>query len=99
MVLADVKPWEILAEVVKLCTYPPPQNPLAVDWEYFDRLPLQERVIAQGALINVLHKVIEGQQQDKYYTAKGRFRDGKEMGDVYDKVFFKQLTMILLILS
>ena len=73
--MADIKPWDILAEVVKLCTYPPPQNPLAVDWEYFDRLPLAERVIAQGALINTLNRVIMGQQQDRYYTAKGGRRN------------------------
>ena len=64
--------WDVLAELIKLCTYPPPLNPFAVDFSYFDELPQSERLIATGAMINFLQKVIGSQRKDKPYTSKGK---------------------------
>ncbi|CAH1773334.1 unnamed protein product, partial [Owenia fusiformis] len=65
----DIKLWDILAELVKLCTYPPPINPFEVDFDYFENLPAQEQVLASGAMISFLQKVFSHRQQDKPYTA------------------------------
>ena len=69
-----MKLWDIIAELVKLCTYPAPLNPFAVDYSYFDELPLNERVLATGAMVNFLQKVITYQTKDKPYTAKGKIQ-------------------------
>ena len=68
---SDIKPWDIIAELVKLNTYPPPLNPFSVDFSYFDELPANERLIASGALINFLQKMLASHKRDKPYTAKG----------------------------
>lgn len=54
----DTKLWDIIAEVVKLCMYPSPLNPFAVDFKYFEGLPLVQRVIATGAMAHFLQKVV-----------------------------------------
>jgi hypothetical protein len=67
---SDVKVWDIIAELVKLCTYPPPNNPFAVDFEYFDNLPIEERLLATAAMVNFLQKMILSKKEDQRYTAK-----------------------------
>ena len=63
--------WHIVAELVKLCTYPPPLNPFAVHMEFFDAMSTQERLFATGAMMQFLQKIIIYSQEDKPYTAKG----------------------------
>ena len=67
--LADTKLWDILCEIVKLCMYPSPLNPFAVDLKYFDGLPLAERVIATGAMASFLQKVVCSGEHN--YNARG----------------------------
>ncbi|ELT92814.1 hypothetical protein CAPTEDRAFT_65671, partial [Capitella teleta] len=54
----DVQPWQIVAELVKLSMFPAPSNPFSVDFSYFENLPLNNRILASAAMIDVLHKVI-----------------------------------------
>ena len=49
--------------------YPSPLNPLAVDFKYFEGLPLVERVIATGAMAHFLQKVVAS--GDHAYNARG----------------------------
>ena len=67
--LSDTKLWDIMAEVVKLCMYPSPLNPFAVDFKYFEGLPLAQRVIATGAMAHFLQKVVAS--GDHAYNARG----------------------------
>ncbi|XP_006823129.1 uncharacterized protein LOC102805631 [Saccoglossus kowalevskii] len=62
------KIWDIMAELVKICTLPIPRNPFAVDIEYFDQLPLMERILATGAMANFLQKVLSC-NPDKPYSS------------------------------
>jgi len=64
----DTKLWDIIAEVVKLCMYPSPLNPFAVDFKYFEGLPLVQRVIATGAMAHFLQKVVAS--GDHAYNAR-----------------------------
>ena len=66
---SDTKLWDIMAEVVKLCMYPSPLNPFAVDFKYFEGLPLAQRVIATGAMAHFLQKVVAS--GDHAYNARG----------------------------
>ena len=66
---SDTKLWDIIAEVVKLCMYPAPLNPFAVDFTYFEGLPLVQRVIATGAMAHFLQKVVAS--GDHAYNARG----------------------------
>ena len=66
---SDTKLWDIIAEVVKLCMYPSPLNPFAVDFKYFEGLPLVQRVIATGAMAHFLQKVVAS--GDHAYNARG----------------------------
>ena len=59
-----------MAEIVKLCMYPSPLNPFAVDLKYFDGLPLAEKIIATGAMASFLQKVVCSGEHS--YNAKGK---------------------------
>ncbi|XP_078056900.1 uncharacterized protein LOC144481640 [Mustelus asterias] len=61
--------WEIVAELVELCTWPPPSNPFTLDIRYFETLPLMERFLASGAMANFLQRIIiYGNREKRYYT-------------------------------
>ncbi|XP_027054911.1 uncharacterized protein LOC113681966 isoform X2 [Pocillopora damicornis] len=64
----DSKLWDIIAEIVKLCMYPAPLNPFAIDFKYFEGLPLVQRVIATGAMAHFLQKVVAS--GDHAYNAR-----------------------------
>ena len=69
--IIDIRAWDIIAELVKLCTYPPPLNPFAVDFAYFDDLEPHEKYLASGAMVNFLQRVVLASSDDKQYIAKG----------------------------
>lgn len=71
MCFSDTKPWDVVAELVKLNTYPPPNNPFEVDFSYFDSVPKTELLVSTAAMIQLLQKVILYAPETKYYTAKG----------------------------
>lgn len=66
---SDTKLWDIIAEVVKLNMCPSPLNPFAIDFKYFEGLPLVHRVIASGAMAHFLQKVVTS--GDHAYNARG----------------------------
>ena len=49
--------WDIIAELVQVCTIPCPPNPFAVDFDYFEALPLPERALSSGAMVNFLQQL------------------------------------------
>ncbi|VDI67347.1 Hypothetical predicted protein, partial [Mytilus galloprovincialis] len=66
----DIHIWDIIAELVKLCTYPSPMNPFEVDFDYFTTLSLQDRVIATGAMVHCLQNIVLHTQDEKVYASK-----------------------------
>ena len=64
----DIRVWDVIAELVAICTIPAPKDPFAVDFSYFDTLPLAESVLATGAMVNFLQKVLE--TGDHLYNTK-----------------------------
>ena len=66
----DTKLWDVIAEVIKLCMYPAALNPFAVDFKYFEGLQLVERVVATGAMVHFLQKVVTS--GDHAYNSRGK---------------------------
>ena len=50
--------WDVIAELVNICADPCPANPFEVDFDYFEALPLVEKYLASGAMVNILRKII-----------------------------------------
>ncbi|KAJ1920013.1 hypothetical protein IWQ60_007096 [Tieghemiomyces parasiticus] len=53
----DIRPWDIIVEVVCLTLRPQPENPFAIDHSYFEHLPLEEAVVRTGAMVKFLQRM------------------------------------------
>ncbi|KAM3850509.1 epididymis-specific alpha-mannosidase [Diretmus argenteus] len=63
-----VRVWDVVSELVCLCTVPSPSNPFALDMRYVKRLPLPERFLVTGALLHFLETyVVYGNQDELHY--------------------------------
>lgn len=64
----DVHVWDMVSEMVGLCTMPPPDNPFALDRSYLQALPLPDRFLVTGALLSCLEDlVVRGNREEVYY--------------------------------
>ncbi|KAF9961876.1 hypothetical protein BGZ70_008194, partial [Mortierella alpina] len=61
----DVRLWDIMAEIITLTLSPSPINPFRINHAYFDTLPLEECVVATGAMLDFLQRVY---MKDTPYT-------------------------------
>ncbi|KAF9385755.1 hypothetical protein CPC16_007863 [Podila verticillata] len=61
----DIRLWDIMAEIVTLTLSPSPVNPFRINHAYYDTLPLEECVIATGAMMDFLQRVY---MKDTPYT-------------------------------
>jgi len=68
--LIDVKVWDIVAELVRVCTIPAPPNPFAIDFDYYESLPVPEKLLSSGAMVNFLRRILQGEQHS--YTKRGK---------------------------
>ncbi|XP_005744984.1 uncharacterized protein LOC102208644 isoform X1 [Pundamilia nyererei] len=60
--------WDVVSELVCLCTVPSPSNPFALDMRYIKSLPLAERFLVTGALLNFLEMyVVYGNRDELHY--------------------------------
>ncbi len=59
----------MVAEVVRVNVVPSPRNPFAVDHAFFDTLCPEERIIATGAMIYFLQRLLN---EEHSYNSKGR---------------------------
>ncbi|XP_052458438.1 uncharacterized protein LOC128017207 [Carassius gibelio] len=60
--------WDIVSEMVGLCTMPPPDNPFSLDMSYLQTLSLPERFLVTGALLNFLEMiVVQGNREEMFY--------------------------------
>ncbi|KAK6466491.1 hypothetical protein HHUSO_G36184 [Huso huso] len=61
--------WEVVSELVTLCTSPPPLNPFSLDMRFIQSLPQAQRLLASGALVNFLERiVVNGNPQEAYHS-------------------------------
>ncbi|XP_056317188.1 uncharacterized protein si:dkey-19b23.7 [Danio aesculapii] len=60
--------WDVVSELVGLCTMPPPDNPFTLDMRYLQTLSLPERFLVTGALLNFLEMiVVQGSREEPFY--------------------------------
>ena len=96
----DAKVWDMIAELVAICTNPSPPNPFAVDFDYFEALPSTERVLATAAMLSLLRSILASGTHR--YDRKGT--SCSSMTLIFLIVFFsleyfgKQLCLCLLLL-
>ncbi|XP_077401136.1 uncharacterized protein LOC144035377 [Vanacampus margaritifer] len=63
-----IRVWDMISELVSLCTVPFPSNPFALDLRYIQSLPVPERFLATGALLNFLETyAICGNRDEMHY--------------------------------
>ncbi|XP_047453697.1 uncharacterized protein si:dkey-19b23.7 [Mugil cephalus] len=63
-----IRVWDVVSELVCLCTVPSPSNPFALDMRYIKSLPLPERFLVTGALLNFLELyVVYGNRDELHY--------------------------------
>ena len=56
---ADIKIWDIVAELIGNALQPPPANPFAIDHAFFDSLSVEESLITAGSLLSFLWKIFQ----------------------------------------
>ncbi|KAJ1983415.1 hypothetical protein H4R34_001290 [Dimargaris verticillata] len=54
----DIRPWDIVVEVVCQTFGLQLENPFALDYAYFDHLPLEEFVVRTGAMVRFLQRIV-----------------------------------------
>ncbi|XP_073331552.1 uncharacterized protein [Pagrus major] len=63
-----IRVWDVVSELVCLCTVPSPSNPFALDTRYIKSLPLPDRFLVTGALLNFLEMyVVYGNRDELHY--------------------------------
>ncbi|CAJ1086095.1 uncharacterized protein si:dkey-19b23.7 [Xyrichtys novacula] len=63
-----IRVWDVVSELVCLCTVPSPSNPFALDMRYIKNLPLPDRFLVTGALMNFLEMyVVYGNRDEMHY--------------------------------
>ncbi|GAA6228110.1 uncharacterized protein si:dkey-19b23.7 [Lates japonicus] len=63
-----IRVWDIVSELVCLCTVPSPSNPFALDMRYINSLPLPDQFLVTGALLNFLETyVVYGNRDELHY--------------------------------
>ncbi|KAM7366329.1 hypothetical protein PAMP_015778 [Pampus punctatissimus] len=63
-----IRVWDVISELVCLCTVPSPSNPFALDMRYIKSLPLPDRFLVTGALLNFLETyVVYGNRDELHY--------------------------------
>lgn len=72
---SGVRVWDVVSELVCLCTIPSPSNPFALDTRYLKNLPLPDRFFVTGALLNFLETyVVYGNRDEMHYDKGGGSR-------------------------
>lgn len=69
---SGIRVWDIVSELVCLCTIPSPSNPFALDMRYIKNLPLPDRFLVTGALLSFLETYVVYANRDEMHYDKGR---------------------------
>lgn len=68
---SGVRVWDVISELVCLCTVPSPSNPFALDMCYIKGLTLPDRFLVTGALLNFLETYVVYGNRDELHYDKG----------------------------
>lgn len=82
VVFPGIRVWDVVSELVCLCTIPSPSNPFALDMRYIKNLPLPDRFLVTGALLSFLDMYVVYGNRDELHYDKGRMSRFSE-GGVY----------------
>ncbi|ORX63814.1 hypothetical protein DL89DRAFT_298043 [Linderina pennispora] len=84
----DIRPWDILVELIVTAVNPPPENPFLVDHDYFDALPIEERVVVTGAMLEFQRRIY----LRHYYSANmhRHFRDINTLREYQQSMSFRE---------
>ncbi|KAJ2618115.1 hypothetical protein H4S08_000039 [Coemansia sp. RSA 1365] len=52
----DIRPWDVIVEIICYALDPWPENPFSIDYAYFDKITIEERVVATGAMLEFLRR-------------------------------------------
>ncbi|PIA16367.1 hypothetical protein COEREDRAFT_62810, partial [Coemansia reversa NRRL 1564] len=52
----DIRPWDVIVEIICYALNPWPENPFSIDYAYFDKITIEERVVATGAMLEFLRR-------------------------------------------
>lgn len=69
---SGIRVWDIISELVCLCTVPSPSNPFALDMCHIKNLSLPDRFFVTGALLNFLEMYVVYGNRDEMHYDKGR---------------------------
>lgn len=69
--LPGIRVWDVVSELVSLCTVPSPSNPFALDTRYIGNLPLPDRFLVTGALLSFLDMYVVYGNRDELHYDKG----------------------------
>ncbi|KAJ2057210.1 hypothetical protein GGI01_003050 [Coemansia sp. RSA 376] len=97
--LYDIRPWDVMVEVICTAMAPPPENPFAVDYAYFDRITVEERVVVTGAVLEFLRRVYlrhyffsDIVMADIKKLQKLHFRDINTLREYQQSIVFREQT-------
>uniref|UniRef100_A0A3P8SAJ4 Si:dkey-19b23.7 n=1 Tax=Amphiprion percula TaxID=161767 RepID=A0A3P8SAJ4_AMPPE len=76
-----IRVWDIVSELVCLCTVPSPTNPFALDMCYIKSLPLPDRFLVTGALLNFLEMYVIYSNRDELGASVPGVRGRSSSGD------------------
>lgn len=71
VVFPGIRVWDVVSELVSLCTVPSPSNPFALDTRYIKNLPLPDRFLVTGALLSFLDMYVVYGNRDELHYDKG----------------------------
>lgn len=72
--------WDVISELVCLCTVPSPSNPFALDMRYIKGLTLPDRFLVTGALLNFLETYVVYGNRDELHYDKGMIVMSENLG-------------------
>ncbi|KAJ2753758.1 hypothetical protein GGI19_002901 [Coemansia pectinata] len=97
--LYDIRPWDVMVEVICTAMAPPPENPFAVDYAYFDLITIEERVVVTGAVLEFLRRVYlrhyffsDVVMSDIKKLQKLHFRDINTLREYQQSIVFREQT-------
>ena len=88
IIFPGIRVWDVVSELVCLCTVPSPSNPFALDTRYIKSLPLPDRFLVTGALLNFLEMYVVYGNRDELHYDKGRKCWSAAGGVCFFGVFF-----------
>eukprot|EP00039_Didymoeca_costata_P015276 m.257118 g.257118 ORF g.257118 m.257118 type:complete len:247 (-) comp16189_c0_seq4:1760-2500(-) len=59
---SSVRIWDVIHEIIEICTQPNPSNPFAIDLDFFKSLTTVDRLLSTAAMVYFLQRVLDNGQ-------------------------------------